>query len=135
MKSLDELLKSVGEKADQKATVQTVAGLQFYAYDRPDELRESTRLRPQPYERLQLVRSPENPYDSNAFEIWFKNGQFQLGHLPRHIAELVAPKFDEGSNLRAYALTGGNGRSWSVEVLLVGDAVPDVESEDEAIIF
>lgn len=43
---------------------------------------------------LQLVRNPENPYDSNAVEV--RLNQQMLGHLPRDIAARVAPIMDQG---------------------------------------
>lgn len=101
-----------------------VAGLQFYEYYLLDDLTNEP-IRPKFGERIELVRQPDNRHDSNAVEVWYKNGQHQLGHLPRDIAALVAPAMDAGRHLRAYAVLPGDGGPWSAEVIVCGDGIPD----------
>jgi len=46
-----------------------------------------------------IKRNPENPYDSNACEVWAFNG-FEyvfIGHLPKDIAAMVAFEIDNGA--------------------------------------
>jgi hypothetical protein len=51
---------------------------------------------------LQLYRAPTNVYDANAIEVHHhKIGM--LGHLPKHLAERVAPEIDNGTKWSAYA--------------------------------
>lgn len=44
---------------------------------------------------IRLVRHPENPYDSNAVRIERADGTM-LGHVPRKLAERLAPELDAG---------------------------------------
>lgn len=100
-----------------------IAGLQFYDYDDEDEI--VGKLRPMRGDRLQLIRQPENRYDPNAIEVWWRDGRVQLGHIPRFLAYDLAPLMDEGRHIRAYVDDGGDGRTWSVRALLVSDHIPD----------
>lgn len=43
---------------------------------------------------LMLIREPENKYDENAILIMSFRGD-QLGYIPAHIAENLAPKLDD----------------------------------------
>lgn len=97
-----------------------IAGLQFYRYDARDELTGS-RLRPQPGDRLHLVRDPENEYDGNAVQVWWRN-EHQLGHLPRYAAAQIAQLLDAGAAARAYVVDPGDGEAWSLRALVVGAA-------------
>lgn len=117
------LLCAFGEDAETPHVCLPVAGLQYYDYDRLEEL--LGRLRPRAGDRLQLVRQPQNPHDANAVELWWRNGQFQLGHLPRQIATRVSPLIDAGHAIRGYALNAGTGQSWSVWVVLVSPCLGD----------
>lgn len=45
-------------------------------------------------DKLKLVREPDNPYDKNAIDV--QNSAGSLGHLPAHIAEMLAPLLDSG---------------------------------------
>lgn len=60
-----------------------------------------------PGDRLELVRRPENTYDSNAIAVCF--GDLQLGFLRREIAFRLAPKIDAGVRYTAGVtdVTGG----------------------------
>jgi len=97
-----------------------VAGLQFHDYFEDDGL--GGRIVPRAGDRLHTVRAPVKPYDGNAIEVWWRN-QHRLGHLPRPVARALAAEVDAGSPLRAYVVAPGNGGSWSLRVLLVGEAV------------
>lgn len=97
-----------------------IAGLQFYRYDARDDL-TGTRLRPQLGDRLHIVRDPENEYDGNACQIWWRN-EHMLGHLPRYAAAQVAPLLDAGAAARAYVVDPGDGEAWSLRALVVGAA-------------
>lgn len=97
-----------------------VAGLQFYAYGRVDELTGEPII-PQPGDRLHLVREPENPHDPNAIQVWWRNSAM-LGHLLRSVAAEVAPLLDAGVAARAYVHTPGDGEAWSLRALVVGPA-------------
>lgn len=44
-------------------------------------------------ESVTLKRNPDNPYDSNAIEVFDSTGQ-SLGHIPRHTAGYWAPALD-----------------------------------------
>ena len=50
-----------------------------------------------PYE---LVREPDNPYDSNAIKVALF-GHFDLEYIPRQLALYLAPLLDEGEDLVA----------------------------------
>jgi HIRAN domain len=97
-----------------------LAGLQFYAYGRTDELSGEPVI-PQPGDRLALVRDPENEYDRHAIQVWWRNGHM-LGHLPRSVAAEVAPLLDAGAATRAYVHAPGDGEAWSLRALVVGPA-------------
>lgn len=97
-----------------------LAGLQYYAYGRLDEL-TGERVIPLPGDRLHLVREPENPHDSHAVQVWWRNSAM-LGHLPRTVAAEVAPLLDAGVAARAYVHTPGDGEAWSMRALVVGPA-------------
>ena len=48
-----------------------------------------------------LVRNPDNAYDANAIEVHVPAGGGMIGHLPRHVAERMAPRIDSGETLAA----------------------------------
>ena len=73
-------------------------------------------------DHLHTVWAPQNPYDGNAIELWWRN-RHRLGHLPRTVAQALAPKIDEDLPLRAYVVEPADGGTWSLRVLLVGEAV------------
>lgn len=100
-----------------------VAGLQYYDYGQPglDEL----PILPCAGDRVALVRAPDNLYDPNAVEVWWRNDT-RLGHLPRGEAGALAGQLDAGIPLRAYCIDGGNGDAWSVGILMVGPAVREI---------
>jgi hypothetical protein len=113
--------------------ITSIAGLQFYDYDDADEL--IGRIRPAHGDRVQLVRRPDNRYDHNAVEIWWRDARFMLGHLPRREAAELAPLLDAGANVRGYIWTGGTGEAWTAEIALVHNEIPDgwyTRSVDEA---
>jgi hypothetical protein len=107
--------------AGEAFLVTAVAGLQFYRYGRHDPLR-SEALIPSPGDRLSLVRRPDNPADTNAIEVWWKN-EHLLGHIPRALAADLAPVIDQGQPLRSYVLRPGNGGRWDLQALLVSRAI------------
>ena len=92
-------------------------------------------IRPEHGDRVQLIRRPDNSYDSNAIEIWWRDARFQLGHIPRREASELAPLLDDGANARGYIWTGGDGDAWSAQVVVFNDDIPTgwrVRSVDEA---
>lgn len=97
-----------------------LAGLQFYDYGCRDAVL-GTEVMPAHGDRLALMRRADNPFDTNATEVWWRN-EYQIGHLPRSVAAEVAPLLDAGKVLRAYVVDVGNGEAWSVKALLVGAA-------------
>ena len=113
-----------GETGDEDAVIVPIAGLQYYSYCEEDDFYGD--VRPKSLDRLQLIRAPENKHDANAIEVWFRNGQFKLGFIPAKISKFIAPKMDEGKPIRAYAISGGTGDSWSVEIALFGEALVKV---------
>ena len=116
-------LEDFGEEADIPHACFPIAGLQYYDYDRVDDL--IGRIRPARGDRLLLVRQPDNPYDGNAVEVRWRNGRLLLGHLPRKIAAQIAPMLDAGSAVRCFAMNSGTGAGWSVWVLLVSNRLPE----------
>ncbi|GJE46990.1 hypothetical protein GOFOIKOB_0009 [Methylobacterium tardum] len=107
-------------KAGEPWIDSSIAGLQFYDYAAIYEL-TGEPLIPVAGDRLSLVRESENPHDSNAVEVWWRNG-IRLGHLPRRVAAEIAGPLDAGVALRAYVAHGGDGEAWSARALLVGSA-------------
>ena len=58
-------------------------------------------------DRLTLQREPENPFDPNAFQVFWEDpaGEaHQLGYVPRALAAVLAPLADEGAILTALAI-------------------------------
>ncbi|RYH06525.1 HIRAN domain-containing protein [Tropicimonas sp. IMCC6043] len=117
------VLAEFGEDPELPQARIFIAGLQYYDYNAVDDI--LGRIRPKRGDRLQLVRQPENPYDGNAVEVWWRNGRLQLGHLPRDVATKVAPLIDAGDAIRCYAVNSGNGESWSVQALLISEHLPE----------
>jgi hypothetical protein len=109
-----------GIAAGEPWMITELAGLQFYAYGRQDDI--VGEVMPQSGDRLHIVRNPENRHDRNACEVWWRNS-FKLGHLPRGLVYEVAPALDAGKSLRAYVYKPGNGEAWSLCALLVGEVV------------
>ena len=112
---------------DKKATgyLFEIAGLQYYDYNREDDT--MGKIFPRSGERLELVRQPNNKKDKNAIEVSFRNGQYQLCHVPRQIAKLLAPQLDSFVPVRAYMFKPGDGLPWSAAMVLFGpgiDALP-----------
>ncbi|KAJ3569860.1 hypothetical protein NP233_g4782 [Leucocoprinus birnbaumii] len=64
-----------------------------------------------PGEEVSLVREPLNPYDPNAIQV--KNiGRVQVGHLPRNVAQKLAPLLDRNTVTVEGVINDGNlGRS------------------------
>ena len=48
---------------------------------------------------LTLKRDPQNPYDSNAVQVVYKETR-QLGFLSRQVAQTIAPLLDNGTPVR-----------------------------------
>jgi single-stranded-DNA-specific exonuclease len=70
----------------------------------------------QPGAELELVRQPENAFDSNAVAVHF--GRLQLGFMKKAIAARIAPNMDAGERYRAEIkhITGGGTRSVGVNI-------------------
>jgi len=68
---------------------------------------------------LQLVRDPENEFDTNAVQVRNENGDL-LGHLPKDTAAEVAPLMDGGTEVKAKVaeITGGSGNHYGCNVTL-----------------
>ena len=98
-----------------------IAGLQYYDID---DVALSGDVSPKACERLLLVREPENRYDPNAIEVRNFNGEYQLGHLPRHIAQLCAPVLDELGDISAAVYRQYDGSTWSLIAVVYGNAIP-----------
>lgn len=103
-------------------TVTALAGLQYHGW-RQDNGMDGQNI-PQPGDRLQLVREPDNAYDANAVRVEWRNG-IMLGHLPRIIARDVATDLDAGVALRAYVRNAraDGPKAWALKALLVGTPV------------
>ncbi|WP_407474769.1 HIRAN domain-containing protein [Sulfitobacter sp. PM12] len=104
------------ELQETPSCITSVAGMQFYDYDGHDDL--VGNIKPKPGDRLQLVRRPENRADANAVEVWYRDGRFQIGHLPKIVASYAAQDLDAGKSLRCYCADGGDGDAWSMTVVL-----------------
>lgn len=70
-------------------------------------------------ETLYLYRDPDNPEDNNAVEVRRSNGE-KLGYLSRSMAEDIAPKIDNGTEVRAQIknLTGGGSKKRGCNILV-----------------
>ena len=99
-----------------------IAGLQFYDYRKPHPLRDDGSLiEPDVDESLELVRRPDNPRDQNAIEVWFRNQQYHLGHIPRRLARFLAPLLDDGVILDVKVTRKEDGVAWSLWVYVSGE--------------
>lgn len=103
-----------------------IAGLQYHDYARHDEI--IGLVMPEAGDRLQIVREPENPHDCHACRVEWRN-RFMLGHLPREVASVVAPRLDAGEWLAATVESPGTGGAWSMSALLNGPAVADLHAQ------
>lgn len=112
-----------GEPSGLPIGLVPVAGLQFYEWMRRDPV--SGRIMPTYCQRLELVREPNNRADPNAIRVLCNNGSAMLGHIPRDIAEDLAPVMDRGTIIRAYVAHPGNGETWSLKVALISEALPE----------
>ena len=84
-----------------------LAGLRHYDVREVwDELR--------PGDRLELVREPDNPYDSNAIRIEWRGRK--LGYLPRRDNPAVARQLDRGAALEARVARLAENRNRSVRL-------------------
>lgn len=92
-----------------------IVGLQYYGgndYSCYDPCQPSNRLLGLvgPGEEVTLVREPHNKYDRNAIQVLNISGA-QVGHIPRKIAEKLAPLIDsnqiavEGALLTPFFIT------------------------------
>lgn len=101
MNSWDDVKKSMetGESLNQipeDMEVVPVAGVSFVE-DYPTNLHRlaivhSHRRADIP---VDLVRNPDNPYDSNAVQVRYMG--YMLGHLPKDVAARIAPLLDSGT--------------------------------------
>ena len=69
-------------------------GPSFYHYGELDEC--IGHIVPREGDVVNLVRRPENKYDPNAIEVWWRN-RFHLGFLMREVAAALAPVLDRGN--------------------------------------
>ncbi|PKM80938.1 MAG: single-stranded-DNA-specific exonuclease RecJ [Firmicutes bacterium HGW-Firmicutes-14] len=78
-------------------------------------------------ERLDLVREPGNPHDSNAVKVETGEG-IQVGYLNARLAGHFAPLLDKGESYSAYVsqVTGGSDRNYGVNIIIrkVSGALP-----------
>lgn len=74
---------------------------------------------------LNLVRNPNNPYDSNAVEV--RHMVYMLGHLPKEVAARIAPLLDAGEDITATVfqvrISPENPNNPGLDVLL--DGIPN----------
>ncbi|MGM0471285.1 MAG: single-stranded-DNA-specific exonuclease RecJ [Bacillota bacterium] len=70
-------------------------------------------------EMLQLVREPENEYDSSAIKVETKTGE-QLGYLNADLAHYLAPYLDVGFEYRVMVseITGGDEQNLGVNIFI-----------------
>lgn len=75
----------------------------------------------------ELRRNPENPYDSNAIEVW-ANSSSMVGHLPRETAAKIAPLLDSGVNYQAIIhwvrISSDNSHNPGLDVLVWSEQTP-----------
>jgi hypothetical protein len=73
-----------------------IVGSSFY----PNAGNIIARLRPGA--KLVLKREPNNEFDKNAVAVYFNfsGNMTKLGHLSRGLAELLAPKLDQGAEVQ-----------------------------------
>ena len=67
-----------------------------------------------PGDRLELVREPENPYDSGAIRVEWRG--VKLGYVPRRDNAAVARQLDRGTPLEARVAALAQGRNRSVRI-------------------
>jgi hypothetical protein len=65
-------------------------------------------------DRLQLVREPDNPYDSNAVRVDWRGAV--LGYVPRRDNAAVARQLDRGAALEARVAGLRENRNHSVRI-------------------
>ena len=111
--------------------VTRLAGLQFYDYRERHPLDVHASIEPAIDEPLELVRCPENAFDSNAIEVWFRNRQYQLGHIPRDLAAQIAPLLDKGVILDTRTVRKDRGIEWSLVISISGDCMLAEPDEPE----
>ena len=80
-----------------------IARLQYHEAGDADEC--LGRIAPKRGDRVDLIREPDNYYDSNAIKVMWRNGQHQLGYIPRQLAEHLAPIMDSGCIVTAFITT------------------------------
>ena len=117
------LLTELKISLDTPYCVTSIAGLQYY--DIEDE-KLSGDVQPEVAERLLLVREPSNPYDANAIQVRNENGEYMLGHIPRDIAEILAPVLDALKDISACCWRKYNGETWSLSAIVYGKDLPTV---------
>lgn len=67
-----------------------------------------------PGDRLELVREPDNPYDSNAVRVEWRG--VKLGYVPRRDNAAVARQMDRGNALEARLAALRENRNRSVRI-------------------
>lgn len=85
-------------------------------------------------EPCRIIPEPSNPYDANALAVYVAQdgGIFQIGYLPRELAERVAPILDgEAVMVNILEITGGfekwDGSRASFGVLISIELPPENE--------
>ena len=77
-----------------------------------------------------LERDPLNPHDSNAIKVITREGDC-IGFLSRQLALVIAPLIDAGEEYSASitCITGGNGKNYGVNLLILKDSAYQVSVE------
>ncbi|KAI1146148.1 SNF2 family N-terminal domain-containing protein [Nemania diffusa] len=85
-----------------------------------------------PGESILCCRDPHNPYDSNAIRVDNIMGS-QIGHLPRNLAEKLAPYIDRGDIFVDGVLNGHKGPfDCPIRLYFYGTSAPSARLELEA---
>lgn len=117
-----KFFEATNEDPETPIMTTQVAGLQFYDFGKK---RLSGKVKPAQHERVNLIRKPDNQEDQNAIEVWSYNSEHMLGHIPRDLAEDLAPIIDEGRHIRGYVIDPGTpGITWSMDLVLASDHLP-----------
>lgn len=78
-----------------------------------------------PGKRLALIREPDNPHSESgdATAVYDASAEVQVGYVPSEDAASIAPRLDEGEEIRAYSMweSRKGGRRTGLRMLLVSD--------------
>jgi hypothetical protein len=101
-------------------------GPSFYHYGELDEC--IGQIVPREGDVVNLVRRPENKYDPNAIEVWWRN-RFHLGFLMREVAAALAPALDRGKACASYVYDAGTGERHTMHIVIIGEVALAVDAE------